>query len=191
MLVVLSLPIFAMTGPFAPATTVTLFGERYASSAVVLLLLSTGYFINSALGFNAYTLQVLGKLRFIVVANVSAAMLNLVLSAALAPRWGAVGIAVANCATLVSVNLANQAALTRSLHSGLVERRYVVPYLRLLLCVAVLVAVQLAFHPGIVVALAVTALVSVALLRASRRELMLGETFPELARVPVLGRLLA
>ena len=191
MLAVLSFPIFAMTVPFAHATTVALFGERYAGSATVLALLSTGYAVNSALGFNAYTLQVLGKLRFIVWANIGAALFNLVLSAAVAASWGAIGIAVANCSTMIGLNLANQAVLARSLRSGLVDRSYLLPYVRLLVCVAALVAVELIFHPGLLVAIAVTALVGLVLLRISRRDLRLSETFPEVTRIPLVGRLIS
>lgn len=191
LLAVLSFPVFAMTVPFAHATTVTLFGQRYADSASVLALLSLGYFVNSALGFNAYTLQVLGRLKFIVAANVAAAGLNLVLSVSLAARWGAVGVAAANCTTMIVLNLANQSALSRALHCGVVDRRYLVPYLRLLACALALAVVQLVLHPGVFVAMAVAGGTSLLLIRLSRRELQVRETLPELTKVPLLGRLLS
>ena len=63
-------PIFALTGPLAPATTVILFGNRYAESALVLAILSIGYYFNVMLGFNAYTLQVCGRIRYLVRVNI-------------------------------------------------------------------------------------------------------------------------
>jgi len=56
-LAVASFPVFAMTGPFASTTTVFLFGQRYEDSAVILAVMSAGYYLNSALGFNMVTLQ--------------------------------------------------------------------------------------------------------------------------------------
>ena len=58
---VLTFPIFALTGPLAPVTTVSLFGDRYAASATVLAVLAVGYYVNVSLGFNAYALQVCGR----------------------------------------------------------------------------------------------------------------------------------
>ena len=47
---VFSFPVFAMTCMSSHAVTVALFGERYASSAPILALLSLGYYFNAALG---------------------------------------------------------------------------------------------------------------------------------------------
>jgi hypothetical protein len=52
-----------------------------------------------------------------------------------------------------------------------------------------LVAVELAFEPGIFAALAVTAVAALIVLRLARRWLHLADTFPELLKVPILGRL--
>ncbi|MFN8476214.1 MAG: hypothetical protein U0074_00090 [Kouleothrix sp.] len=60
---VLSFPIFALTFSMANPLTVILYGQKYASSAVLLALLSFGYYFNAALGFNGLTLKVYGRLR--------------------------------------------------------------------------------------------------------------------------------
>ena len=86
-------PIFALTGPLAPATTVTLFGQRYAESALVLSILAVGYYLNVMFGFNVYTLQVCGRIRLLVGVNLFMASLNIGLCFALADELGAVGIA--------------------------------------------------------------------------------------------------
>jgi O-antigen/teichoic acid export membrane protein len=189
-LAVLTFPVFAMTTIFADVTTVTLFGERYADSAAVMLLLSVGYYFNVAVGFNAYTLQVYGRLRYLVVVNVAAAAFNLALCAVLVPGFGATGVAGANCITMVLQNVANQVALARSMGGGFIGRSYLSSYGLLALALAVLGVVRAGIDPGFVVAGIATGAVWVLTLLLLRRRLQLAQTFPELVKVPVLGRLL-
>ena len=111
---VFTFPIFALTGPLAPATTVTLFGERYAPSAPVLSILAVGYYVNVVLGFNTYALQVCGRIRFLVLVNVFVAVLNIGLCFLLAPEFAAVGVAGARgpvTAKMGNVNTATKAAV--------------------------------------------------------------------------------
>lgn len=185
-LTVLSFPVFAMTAVFARTTTVTLFGDRYASSAAVLAVLSAGFYFNAALGFNAYTLQVYGRLRWLLVLNVGTAALNLAVCLALIPRYGALGVAAANCATLVVQNIGNQVALAKTIGTALVDRDHARPYLVVLAGTAVLAGVELGLRPGFVVALAASAGVWGAVLLLTRRWLQLGRVFPELLKVPGL-----
>lgn len=187
---VLTFPVFALTGPLAPAFTVTLFGERYAESATVLSILAVGYYINVMLGFNAYALQVCGRIRYLVVVNVFVAVLNIALCFLFAPRWAAVGIALANCIALVSQNLLNQWALRGSLRTGFIPRGSLGAYGVIALGAGALWAFQLLVSPGFVLGLVAAGLVSFAVLMGSRNALRLRESFPELARLPLLGRVL-
>ena len=186
---VLTFPIFALTGPLAPVTTVTLFGARYAESGIVLAVLSLGYYLNVVLGFNAYTLQVFGRIRYLVGVNLSVAALNVGLCFLLAPRFAAVGVAVANTIALIGQNLLNQWALRGSLGTGFIARRYLGCYAVITFGAALLLVLQLLVSPGIVVALLAASLVSLLVLAGTRKVLRLAETFPELLRVPVLNRL--
>lgn len=186
---VFSFPIFAVTGPLAPGLTVFLFGERYAGSAVVLALLSTGYFFNVMLGFNTYTVQVCGRLRFLVLVNVLAGLLNLGLNLLLVPRWGALGVAVANCATFVVMNLCNQWALRRSIGTAFIPREYLRCYAVIVGAAVGLWVFQILVDPHLLLALPVAAAVSVGVLLVNRRALELRETVPEIARIPVLRML--
>lgn len=187
---VFTFPIFAMTGIFANTTTVTLFGDRYASSGAVLMVLSIGYYINMALGYNVYVLQVCGRLRYLVVSNVAAAAVNVPLAFWLIPEYGALGAAIATAGTMIGQNVANQVVLASTLRAhGVTRADYLRPYLIIVIIVAMLAAVELVFQPGIVVALGVAALASLLVLRLSRRWLHLAETFPEVLKVPLLNRL--
>lgn len=187
-LVVTSLPVFLMTVPFAEQTTVTLLGERYRSSAPVLALLASGYYLNACFGFNALTLQVYGRVRRLLVTNLVVAVLNIAVSAALIPRLGAVGVGVGVLAGWTTANLLNQSALRSTLGTSFVDRAHRPVYLRVAVAVAVAFAVDALLDPHFVVALTVGAVLSLAVLGACRNELRLRETFPELARVPLVGR---
>lgn len=187
---VFTFPVFALTGPLAPATTVALFGEGYAQSAPVLAVLAVGYYINVMLGFNAYALQVCGRLRYLVLVNVLVAVLNIGLCLLLAPRFAAVGVASANCIVLVTQNLLNQWALRGSIRTAFVDREYRFCYAMIILGAAGLWMLQLALTPGIVTSVAAAVVVSAFVLASSRRTLHLTETFPELRRIPLVGRLM-
>jgi O-antigen/teichoic acid export membrane protein len=189
-LAVFSFPVFAMTGPFAEATTVTLFDTRYASSATVLALLSVGYYLNSALGFNMVTLQAYGKVRLLFLVNIGAALLNLALSIALIPDFGAVGVAVANAVTLTLQNVAYQLGLRRTARTGFINRGSLPAYASIAVAAGLLWGVQVLWSPGLVVSLVLTALTSLALLAVNRRSLQLSEYFPEVRRLPLVGRYL-
>lgn len=187
---VFTFPIFALTGPLARATTLTLFGQQYAGSAVILSILSVGYYFNVVLGFNVYALQVAGKIRFLVGVNLGIAALNLGLSFLLAPEYGGVGVAVANCAALISQNLLNQWMLRRTIDTGIVARECWWCYSLIVVGAAALWGVELLISPGIILSVALGAVVSLVILVGSQRALRFGDTFPELRRIPLLGRLI-
>lgn len=186
---VLAFPIFALTGPLAQEITVLLYGERYADAGPVLALLAVGYYFNAILGFNSIVLQVLGRIRFLVGVNVFVVAVNLALSFLLIPQFGAVGAAGANCAALLAQNVLNQLALRRSLQTGFIQRAYVRCYVIIVAAGAALWAFQfldLGLFPG----LAAAGAASFVVLVSTRSALALGDTFPELQRVPLVRRLI-
>lgn len=188
LLAVLTFPLFAMTGLFATTTTVTLFGERYASSGAVLMALSIGYYFSVVLGYNAYVLQIHGRLGYLVLSNVCAAAGFLAVALVLIPRYGALGAAVAIATTMIGQNIANQLVLTATMRAHTEARgTYLRPYLVIAAVATALALVEFVLSPGILGALAVASVGSLVVLRVSRRGLHLTETFPELLRVPVLG----
>ena len=187
---VFTFPIFALTGPLAPATTLTLFGSQYADSALVLSILAIGYYVNVVFGFNVYTLQVCGRIRLLVGVNLFMASLNIGLCFALADQLGAVGIALANAAALISQNLINQWALRRSIRTGFIPRECWFSYFLIVAAAGLLWVFQWVVSPGLVVGMVTAAVVSAVVFVGSRKALQLGATFPELGRVPVVGKLM-
>jgi O-antigen/teichoic acid export membrane protein len=190
-LAVLSFPVLILTVPLAEPTTVTLFGERYRESAVVLALLSLGFYVNVALGYNAVTLQTYGKVRYVVGVNVVAGLANVILSLALIPPYGAVGVAVANAVTLIVQNALNQAGLARRVGVPPFDPRYARTYLLIGGMTLTVGAIQLGLSPPLAVSVALAVAASVVVFVANRRVLEIGSTFPELLRVPLLRRLFA
>lgn len=188
-LAVLGLPVFLLTVPLAAITTETLFGGRYDDAAVVMAVLSVGYYVSTVLGFNAHTLQAYGRLGALVTANAVAFVVNIPLTIVLGARFGATGVAAANATALVIHNAVNQWNLRRLLGptlGGSGTRR-------VLVAIAVSAGVCAAIGFGnvpVVVAVGVVCLVSLATVRVSRHHLAVLEMFPELARVPGARRLL-
>jgi O-antigen/teichoic acid export membrane protein len=187
---VLTFPIFALTFSLSEPLTVALYGERYESSATYLSLLAVAYYFNAALGFNGLTLKVFGKVRFIVVISVVAAVVNLALNFALVPQYGALGAAIATASTLIAHNLMKQWGLKRGTGIAFFERDEAPVYLSVAVGAGVLLVLHEVFHPSIWVAVPLAAVASVAVVLISRNVLRAGETFPELARFRVIRLIL-
>jgi O-antigen/teichoic acid export membrane protein len=190
-LAVSTFPIMVMTTVFARVTTVTLFGHRYASASVVLVALSIGFYVSIALGFNVYVLQVYGRLKFLIYSNIGVCIVSLGLAFALSPKYGASGAAIASGATMAAQNIVNQIALIRVMGWGPDPMQWIRPYLAVAAGLLMLVAVRLVFDPGFILAVLVSAVVSLGVLRLTRHALELLSMFPELRRVRLLRPFLA
>ena len=187
---VLTFPIFALTFSLAEPLTVTLFGQRYGSSATYLSLLSVAYYFNAALGFNGLTLKVFGKVRFIVVISILAAIVNLALNFALVPPYGALGAAIATSSTLVVHNLLKQWGLWRGTGIAFFERQQATVYFTVALAAAVLLVLHELLDPSIWVSVPLAGIGSLVVVLVSRNLLRAGDTFPELARFRVIRLIL-
>lgn len=188
-LTVLTFPVFVLTFALAEPVTSTMFGERYASSAPYLALLSLGYFVQVSLGFNGMMLKVYGRLRYVVAINGVAALMNLGLNLLLIPRWGPLGAAIGTCVSLLVFNLLKHAGL-RGTGLALFHPQTVRVYGQVAGATLAVVAVQQLLDPPFAIGLTAVALASLWLLWWARPLLAIGQTFPELRRVPVLGRLI-
>jgi O-antigen/teichoic acid export membrane protein len=187
-LVLVTFPVLAMTVPFATQTTVFLFGEEYRSAAPLLAIMSTGYFLNVALGFNGLMLQTLGRIRYVATFNVAASVLNILLCLWLIPTAGAGGAAVANAVALIALNLAVQAALTRHSGVGMLPRGQAYAFASLLVAVGSLLAVQAVWDPPFALAVLAATGATAILFAVHRDTLRLTDTFPVLRQLPLLGR---
>lgn len=184
---VLSFPVLLVTACFAPAVTVGLYGEAYASSAPILTLLAVGYFFNTALGFNGLTVKVHGRLRYTVVIDVVAAVANVAVNLVLIPRFGPIGAAVGTASTLILHNVLKHVGLARLTPVPWFDRRYTRTYALLAAIAVAAVAVQAVLPHGLWVAVIVAGIGGILGLLVSRRHLDLRVLFPEVERLPLPG----
>ncbi len=187
---VFSFPVFAVTTSLAGPVTTTLYDQRYADSATYLALLAFGTYTNAALGFNGLTLRVFGFVRYTIVINLVAAAANLALNLALIPPLGALGAAISTASTMILHNILKQAGLRRATGIDVFAWQYLQVYVLVALAAGALALVQLIVRPHVVVGLALAALASLVVVLANRRLLRVVETFPEIARLPFMRRLL-
>jgi O-antigen/teichoic acid export membrane protein len=183
---VLAFPMFAVTFALARPVTETMYGIRYADSAIMMSLLSFGYYFNVVLGFNGLMLKVVGKLRAVVAINAIALVVNLALNVVLIRAYGALGAAIGTAATLVVHNLLKQGALGLATGVSLFEPRLRGLYATIVMTAAALILLQYALDPPLLVGLVAAGLGSLLVLAVGRRSLAVGETFPELMRYRIV-----
>ena len=184
-------PVFAVCVVLAEPVTVHLFESRYASSGAVLAVLSLGQYFNAATGLNTYTLSVFGRVRVILVNNVAAALAAAGLCFTLVPRYGAVGAAWATSLALILQNLLQHFSLHRSTTVNLMVGRFQRVYLGVAVGAGALWALSLTVSLPPLVQVLTIGTVSAILWWLYSPVVAVGEVFPELRRIPVLGPLLA
>lgn len=187
---VFSFPIFAVTFSLAGPLTETLYGSEYASSALILSLLSLGFYFNVALGFNGVTLRVYGKIKYAIVINLLAAVMNVALNLALIPRFGPLGAAFGTGGTLVIHNILKQWGLRLGTGINLFDARYVGTYGSLVVATIALWGCHQLLDLPLIADVIVLALISIGVFAYNRDRLDLASTFPELARIPGMHRIM-
>ena len=187
---VLSYPSFVVSFALAGPVLTLLYGPRYEDSALVLAILSVGYFLNAALGFNAQTLKVFGRVRWMVAIDVSSFLALLGLHLLLIPPFGALGGAIATCSGLLLYNILNQLALLRIEGMQFFPRRYWSLYGTMLLGAAAAATLQSIVRPPWYVGVTCTAIIVLGVLRMNRQVLDASGTFPELLRSKLLKRII-
>jgi O-antigen/teichoic acid export membrane protein len=183
---VISFPIFIVTFSLARPLTVLLFEERYADSAIILALLSLGYYFNAALGFNNFTLRVFGRVRYIFIVDLILTVVTIAAFWVVIPRYGALGAALATTGTLIAQNLFYQFGLKVETNVSFFQWRYLRVYLTIIFGATGVVLLQLLLNPPLYIDLGVAALVSLLILRINHRALNVRETFPEILRLPLV-----
>jgi O-antigen/teichoic acid export membrane protein len=179
-----SFPVFALTVPLAEPMTVLLYGERYADSAIILAMLSFGYYFNAATGFNGTTLKVYRMVKYVVTLNVVTAVINLGLNLFLIPRWGAVGAATGTLCALIIHNILKQTGLLLGTGISPFEWRYARVYLVIMAASGGLLAFAVLTDLPPWTSVVLAAVASVLVIRLNRSMLTLIHTFPEVMRLP-------
>lgn len=189
---ILTFPVFVMTFSFARAMTVGIYGERYSDAVPVLILLSLGYYFHTSLGFNGVSLKIFRRLKYVVVIDIAAAIVNVAINLILVPRWGILGAASGTAGTMIVHNLLKQYGLWRYTGFEFFRRRYLVAYSILYGIPLILLAVQMLLPPNLWLALLLGGIASLIVFWSTRRMLQIETIFPEILRIPgmriLLGR---
>jgi len=181
---VISFPLFAISSALSMPLITILFGERYHEAAPVLMILSIGFYFSAALGFNGQTLRVISKVRYLFTSDLITAILSIIISLVLIPRYGALGGAISFTSTLVIQNIFYQFGLIYTSEVGTFSVNQLKVYAIIGLC-----WFGLLLLPDISISIMVTAVVSLLVVRLTRRSLDIERTFPELFRIPLMRRL--
>jgi len=181
---VISFPLFVVSSTLSRPLVTFLFGERYAESAILLTLLSIGFYFSAALGFNGQTLRIFGKVRYIFSTDLFTALVSIALSLLLIPRYGALGGVISFCGTLILQNILYQVGLLLSTGVGWFSRDHLKVY-----GIIGLSWLGLLLMPNISISLMVAVIVSLLVIRLNRRSLEIERTFPELLRIPLMRKL--
>jgi O-antigen/teichoic acid export membrane protein len=155
------------------------------------MVLAAGFFVDAVMGFNVHTLRVFARLRQIVLIDVVTIVLAVGLCIALIPTSGALGAAVAIAAATILQNVLFQWAMLSSTGVGRVRAPYVRFFAHSALLVAALAIAQWWWSPPLWLGGSLAALGYGLLLWANRSLLDVHGTFPELLRIPLIGRALA
>jgi O-antigen/teichoic acid export membrane protein len=105
-LIVLSLPIFALTVVFA-GPLLALFGREFRDGWIVLVVLAVGVFVTVATGPAGDVVMMTGRSRVVLVVGILTSVLNVGLQWALVPRLGMLGAALATAGTFAVSNVTN------------------------------------------------------------------------------------
>jgi len=167
---------------------VLVYGKNYESAAPILALLSLGYYFSTALGFNGLTIRVFGKVRFILIINILAIIVNLGINLLLIPRYGALGAAYGTCGTMIIHNVLKQLGLRLSTSVKFFERRHTKIYLSIALTSAGLFVIQQRTSAHIYISLVLVILASLFVVGLNRKSLKVEQTFPELLRFTLIRR---
>jgi O-antigen/teichoic acid export membrane protein len=186
---ILAFPLFALCIGFPEQLSVLLFGDDYRASGVILGILCLGYYVNGSMGFNALTLRVFNRVRFLALTDLSTAALNLVLAVVLIQQFGAVGAAVATSGTFILQNFIYQWGLRSQTWVHGLDRRYVRPYASIIIGAIVIVAISQIVRPPFLVGIVVVGVVSSLVFAINRHSLQIVDTYPELGRFKVMRRI--
>ena len=168
-----------------------MFGEIYRSSGTYLSLLAVGYYFNAALGFNGLTVKTAGRVRYTIVISLAAVVMNIGLNFILIPAYGPLGAAIATLITLLIHNLLKQFGLRMGTGVPMYPANMLMPYTVIVVAAGGLFAVMHLLDLPLTVGIPLAAVVSLAVLRATRNHLGVLEVFPEMSRLPFAKHLLA
>jgi O-antigen/teichoic acid export membrane protein len=183
-ILVFTFPLFLTIFCLAEPLTVQVFGERYAGSGNILRWLSIGIFLNAVAGTNALSLEIVGRVRTVVAIDVLTLLSALVLNVILIWAYGAIGGAIASCATLIIRNIGAQWVLMKDGIVGRPMPAFIRVGTAALALTIFMVAFEIVMEPDLFLSVTLVCVAAASVFLRGIRELGVSETFPELNRIP-------
>jgi len=183
-------PVFIVTFALSQPVVELLFGEQYASSAIIMSIMAFGSYFDSFMGFNKDTLRAYNKVNYLLFVDIVVMITALISFVVLIPQFGAVGGAISFSISIVLTNILYHIGLVRYTGTTWFQWGYLPIYIMIVAFAGGLAAVQAVFSPSIFIGLPVAAVLSLILLRFNASKLHIGEYFPEVMKVPLLKQLL-
>jgi O-antigen/teichoic acid export membrane protein len=188
---IFTFPIFIVSSSLSGPLTYLLYGKEYIDSALIMTFLSIGYYVNAALGFNAETLRIYGKIRYTVIVDISTIFISLAINLYLISRYHAVGAGIGMLITMVIHNILNHAGLKFKLNMHLFPLQYIKVYAIIVINSLAVAYIQYQFNPHMIILISLVAISSFIVLWLNRRTLEMGKFFPELLRIKILRKILS
>lgn len=186
---IVNLPVFFVSFSLA-RPVVTVLGDDYSSSALIMAIMSVGAYLNSVMGFNKDTLRAYNKVGYLFKVDVIVMVVALSSYFLFIPQYGAIGAALVYTLAHIINNLLYHNGMMKFVGIKGFESKYLPFYILILISAIGLGLLQLTFDLSLWLGLLVAALISLVLLRISAKQLEITEVFPELLRIPVLKKLL-
>jgi O-antigen/teichoic acid export membrane protein len=185
----ITFPIFAITFSLAEPLSVFLFGAEYASSGLILSVLSVGFFFHAALGFSVDTLNVFGKLHYLVKVDTFILVATLLANLWVIPLLGPLGGAIVVSASLITHKILYLIGISLQTEIQGFNRDYLKLYLAVIMASLALLAIHILASPPTYLLTILVLPCWLFVLAISRNLLDIESTFPELQRIKWLRKL--
>ncbi len=188
---VLSFPLFLACFLMPEQLCVLLFGAQYADSASTLAILSLGFFINTMVGMNLRLIRVVSGLKMLILVDVVSLAGAVATNLLLVPAFGAIGGAWSILIGFGIQSVACMVAVAMTVDVNPVAWRLIRAYgMAGVLTWGLWLAASSATVPVLWMPILLAA-TSILFAWLCRDDLEVANVFPEVARVPYLGRLLS
>lgn len=183
---VFAFPVFLASFSFSPILSRYVLGGSYADTWPIMSVLAVGFLVETVLGFAPQVLRAHANLRPVLLADLTALLVNIVLALALTPAFGALGAAASvSISSIVSAVFIMIAArrVDPAACSWTTVGRLLAGVGTVSLAVA---AIVFGLQPPLPVQVLLAVAGVAAVMFLNRRRLTVDDVFPELRRIPLV-----
>ena len=187
---IITFPVFLVTFSLSDSVVALLFPDEYSSSSLIMAVMAIGAYVDVVAGFNKDTLRAYNRIKYLMFVDILIMFIALISIFLFVPSLGALGGGIAYVVVIIFNNVLYHIGLVRFTSVRLFDFSYLSIYLTIIISAIALKLIQTYFALPLFITLPIVALISILILRANVMKLKVGETFPELLKVPILNKLL-